>query len=81
MAERQCFVHIDSETRKVLGRIVDGQREVKTQAWYLGRLIEQQPEVVRHMVIRRYSQWASAYGVSPARITVEFGPLPRQSSD
>ena len=78
MPQRQCFITIDRESRKVLGRIVESQREVKTQTWYLGRLIEQHPDVVREMVMGKYAQWVAAYGISPTAISIEFGPLPPQ---
>lgn len=81
MPQRRCFVQIDRKTRKVLGRVVEGEREVKTQAWYLGRMIEQHPDVVLDMVKKKYADWALAYGISPEQITIEFGPLPQQRAE
>jgi hypothetical protein len=78
MAERRCLVYIDKQTRKVLGRIVEPDREVKTQAWYLGRLIEQHPDAVREMVEKKYAAWAAAYGVPATSLSIEFGPLPEE---
>ena len=81
MTERRCFVYIDRDTRKVLGRIVEGDREVKTQAWYLGRMIEEHPDVVRDMVTKKFTDWASAYDIAPEDITVEFGRLPQEGAE
>jgi len=72
---------IDKETRKVVGTIVDGGRHVKTQAWYMGRLIEQHPDVVREMAERKFAEWAAAYGVPASKLSVTFGSLPESPKE
>jgi len=81
VVERRCDVVIDADARKVLGRIFQGDRLVRTQAWFLGRLIEQHPHEVRAMVENRYRQWAEAHGVPPSSLTITFGPLPEEPSE
>ncbi len=81
MPKKTCTVTIDAAQKKVLGQVFDGDRLAGQQAWYLGRLINQQPAEVDRLVRRKYASWAGAYGVPEDEIVYESGPLPESDSD